>query len=87
MAWSDPQPGPLVQLGTITIVDYGGLIGEQHVLDVNPYPGYDEINFVNQDFEMLHGRGWNFILNCVSEPCDCSIAVDTKTWSALKGLY
>jgi hypothetical protein len=78
LAWTTPQPGPIVELGTITFYSLGATdwIGPDHLIGVRETITYDTpVSVVTADGATVLVGGASFVFNC-SDPELCPCWVD-----------
>ena len=88
IAFSAPQSGPIVHLGTIGVfVINAAWPGDNSRWCIAPTVDSGQIALVDCSYATILAGGWCFTANCSGAGCDCTVAVDDVSWSSLKALY
>jgi len=90
LAWDAAQVGPIVLLGNVNVLDFGGFAFDNHatcIVGSPSNPDYTVPVIVDEEYVVHEATGWCFVFNCVGD-CDCmSIPVEDTDFSSIKALY
>jgi len=86
VAFDSPREGPIVSMGNAVILALAGW-GNDHVVGVSNHSVTGNLLVVNDEYAPVPVDGWDFIFNCVSAPCDCTVPTESASISSIKALY
>ncbi|MCP4545292.1 MAG: hypothetical protein GY835_02360 [bacterium] len=81
LGWPEAQPGPIVLLGTMTIIDLGGFNFDDYVISAIESACCGKLELIDHRLEDVQVDGGDLILNA---PNTASRQTD---WGAIKALY
>lgn len=88
IAWSTPQAGPNVLIGTISFLAFDpAWIGADHMLTIAEGDNCNCLVLVDAAYDTFDVAGWSFVFNCTGDDCGCTIATEETSWGSLKALY
>lgn len=90
LAYDAAQPGPIVHLGTVAVLDFGGYNFDNHFAQIVASPANPEATtpvVVDADYNVVEAMGWGLIFNCTVGDCSCMVATETSDFSSIKALY
>ena len=89
LAYANPQPGPLVALGTLTFFMIDALwIGDDHEVWTMPSLSSGVLAVVDDAFNTIDALGYRYTFNCTTEcPCEDITATEETTWGSVKALF